>query len=63
MSTDPYPRHPDLPARLRRPKKEERHRRYQRRAKVLLWRAALGAAYAAGTGVITGTAHWLLNGF
>ncbi|MER5184788.1 hypothetical protein ABT009_41975 [Streptomyces sp. NPDC002896] len=62
MPTAPIPQHHELSARPRRlGELEERHRRYRRRAKVLLWRAALGAAYAIGTGVVTIAVHWIVT--
>ncbi|GHC44879.1 hypothetical protein [Streptomyces cinnamoneus] len=37
--------------------------RVRRRAKTLVWRAALGAAYAAGTALATAAGHWLVTWF
>ncbi|MFJ9565968.1 hypothetical protein ACIRQQ_38745 [Streptomyces fuscichromogenes] len=62
MSITPIPQRHEpsaRPRRLREP--EERHRRYGRWAKVLLWRAALGAAYAMGTGMVTIAVHWIMT--
>ena len=62
MPTSPVPQHHELSAPLRRlGKLEHRHRQYRRRAKVLLWRATLGAAYAIGTGVVTIAVHWIVT--
>ncbi|MFD7753283.1 hypothetical protein [Streptomyces sp. NPDC059757] len=61
MPIAPVPQHHELSARPRRlGMLEKRRRRYRRRAKVLLWRAALGAAYAIGTGVVTIAVHWIV---
>ncbi|MGW0095092.1 hypothetical protein ACWDWS_39900 [Streptomyces sp. NPDC003328] len=62
MPTAPLPQHHELSTRPHRLRKSaERHRRYRRRAKALMWRAALGAAYAIGTGVFTIAAHWIVT--
>ncbi|MGW0584177.1 hypothetical protein ACWD25_51655 [Streptomyces sp. NPDC002920] len=56
-----FPRQPrDLPDASRARELSQRRAVHRRRAKALLWRAALGAAYAVGTGAITLAVHWLI---